>query len=859
MARCPACASEVRERAAILCPYCGVTLETTRTRTAAIGSAADAQDRPVLEQAPRREAGAVDGARFAPGRLFASRFRIVSLLGRGAMGEVYRAEDLRLGQSVALKLMSPWASHSDEASNRFASEVRLARGIVHPNVCRVFDIGEVEGWEYLSMEYVDGETLASVRQRIGRLPFEKSLDVARQLCAGLAAAHAHGVLHRDLKPSNIMLDGRGRVRIMDFGIATRVGDRVHEIAGTPAYIAPEQLAGAAATERSDLFALGLVLYEICTGTTVFDVRTFEERLRTRFDPLTLGLRDGMDPRMAPAVRACLAADPADRPASAAEVAAGFPGGDAISAALAEGRVLPPDIVAAAGASRPMSRGHAWLLLAAVFAGALLVAAGNGRLTVTPEDIPKPPEVLAERAVQLLATIGHGATAADRASWFDAGARSGRTRALRFVYRTSPQHLIPQNLFHFVTISDPPMDVRGMATVVLDLSGRLVSLSRVAPLSEPASPPAPWPLLFSAAGLTVDDFEQSSGGRPPVLPHDLRVTWTPRRPGLPALVTAATFGSVPVYFNVDDTGGSDMPRRGVLSTRRSAGGEAALWLAVIVIFTTTVVMVRRNLRAGEGDLRGALILALVVVGGGFASTMLRAHHVPDPVEELVLVISIIGWMLVWGVFSWLSYVAFEPHVRRLWPRTLVSWTRLLAGRVRDPLVGRDVLIGALGGVALAGAAVLQVIGDGHAPSDPLVALSLDALLTPGRLTSYVIFAAVDALQYALGAVFLLLFLRLVLRRTWPAIGILIAFSLLLAEGAGLPYAIGGAALFFVVVLRVGLLSGATMLITQRLLTRIPITLDLGAWYAGTTTVVMLLVVGLALWGFSAATVRRTRAW
>jgi serine/threonine-protein kinase len=327
--------------------------------------------------------------------------------------------------------------------------------------------------------------------------------------------------------------------------------------------------------------------------------------------------------------------------------------------------------------------------------------------------------------------------------------------------------------------------------------------------------------------------------------------------LPPLVSAVTFGNVPVYFNV--AAGGDMPRPGVLSTRRSAGGEAALWLAIIVIFTTTVVMVRRNLRAGEGDLRGALILALVVVGGGLASTLLRAHHVPNPIEELVLVISVIGWTLVWGVFSWLSYVAFEPHVRRLWPRTLVSWTRLLAGRVRDPLVGRDLLIGVLGGVALAGAAVLQVIADGRAPSDPLVALSLDALLTPGRLTSHVIFAMVDALQYALGAFFLLLFLRLVLRRTWAAIVVLIAFSLLLAEGAGLPYAIGGAALFFVVVLRVSLLSGAAMLITQRLLTRTPITLDLGAWYAGATTMVLLVVVGLALWGFSTATVRRRHAW
>jgi serine/threonine-protein kinase len=382
----------------------------------------------------------------------------------------------------------------------------------------------------------------------------------------------------------------------------------------------------------------------------------------------------------------------------------------------------------------------------------------------------------------------------------------------------------------------------------------MSFSRIAQTSEPARADPPWPPLFSAAGLTIDDFELSSGGRPPLLPHDRHFTWTSRRPGLPPLISTATLSGAPVYFSVGSAAVPDIPRSGVLSTRRSAGGEAALWLAIIVIFTATVVMVRRNLHAGEGDLRGALILALVVVGGGLASTLLRAHHAPNPIEELVLVLSIIGWTLVWGIFSWLSYVAFEPHVRRLWPRTIVSWTRLLAGRLRDPQVGRDVLAGVLGGVALAGAAVAQVIADGHAPSDPRVALSLDALLTPGRLASYMIFAVVDALQYALGAFFLLLFLRLVLGRTGPAIVVLIAFSILLAEGAGLPYAIGGAALFFVVVLRVGLLSGATMLITQRLLTRIPMTLDPGAWYAGATTSVMLLIMGLALWGFIAATGR-----
>ena len=160
------------------------------------------------------------------------------------MGEVYRADDLKLGQPIALKLMSFYGTRRREAFKRFAGEVRLTRGIAHPNVCRVYDIGEAEGWHYLSMEYVDGETLESLLRRIGRLPTDKALDIARQLFAGVAAAHERGVLHRDLKPSNIMVDGRGQIRIMDFGLAVSIAEgTIREIAGTPAYMAPEQLVG----------------------------------------------------------------------------------------------------------------------------------------------------------------------------------------------------------------------------------------------------------------------------------------------------------------------------------------------------------------------------------------------------------------------------------------------------------------------------------------------------------------------------------------------------------------------------------------------------------------------------------------
>ena len=255
--------------------------------------------------------------------LRATRFRIVSLLGRGGSGEVYRAEDLRLGQSVAVKLLS--AAESDETSvQRFTSEVPSWHAASSTRMCAACStLARPRGG--ITSRWNTSTVRRSPRfvQRIGRLPAEKALDVARQLCVGLDAAHAHGVLHRDLKPSNIMLDGRGRVRIMDFGVATRVGEHVGEIAGTPAYMAPEQLTGAATAERSDIFALGLVLYEIFTGSPVFEAHTYGERVRVQFDPHRLAL-PGIDPAAASIVRACLALDAADRPANAAEVAARLP-------------------------------------------------------------------------------------------------------------------------------------------------------------------------------------------------------------------------------------------------------------------------------------------------------------------------------------------------------------------------------------------------------------------------------------------------------------------------------------------------------------------------------------------------------
>src|SRR5512132_3120335 len=187
------------------------------------------------------------------------------------------------------------------------------------------------------MEYIDGEDLASLLRRIGRLPSDKALDLARQLCAGLAAAHERGVLHRDLKPANVMIDGEGQVRITDFGLAAIAGSAHNPLAGTPAYMAPELLAGKEASVQSDVYALGLVLYELFTGRRAFSAPTVAELVRLQNEssitPPTRLVKD-LDPAIERAILRALDHDPAMRPRSALAIAGSLPGGDPLAAALA---------------------------------------------------------------------------------------------------------------------------------------------------------------------------------------------------------------------------------------------------------------------------------------------------------------------------------------------------------------------------------------------------------------------------------------------------------------------------------------------------------------------------------------------
>ena len=287
---CPRCQSEISPDA-VACSSCGFSFnDATQPLDYSSGSPAQADSSAKANIASARSdkrsftsLDSIDDARFVPGTILAERYRIVGLLGKGGMGEVYRADDLKLAHPVALKFLPDHLLSDTAALQRFHREVRVARQVSHKNVCRVYDIGEIDGRHFLSMEYIKGEELSSLLRRIGRLPQDKALQLARQICAGLAAAHDIGFIHRDLKPANIMIDADGNARILDFGLGGLTGEFAEEEvrAGTPAYMSPEQIEGQEQSIQSDIYSLGLVFYELFTGKRAFEAPTLNELIKLR--------------------------------------------------------------------------------------------------------------------------------------------------------------------------------------------------------------------------------------------------------------------------------------------------------------------------------------------------------------------------------------------------------------------------------------------------------------------------------------------------------------------------------------------------------------------------------------------------
>lgn len=818
-------------------------------------------------------------AMLAPGVVLSGRYRIVSRLGAGAMGEVYRADDLKLGQPVALKFLPDHLAGDPVRLARFHGEVRMAREVSHPNVVRVHDISESQGRHFISMEYVDGEDLDSLIRRIGRLPADKGLELARELCLGLSAAHEQGVLHRDLKPANVMIDGRGRVRISDFGLAIRAPEgRSTDVAGTPAFMAPEQFDGEA-TPASDVYALGLVLYQMFVGEAAFSGGSVAEIARRHRDDRPPQPRDRVpeiDPQLEELILRCLEKEPAARPSTALSVAASLPGGDPLAALVAAGQTPPPELIARAKTAEGLSTAAATSLLAFVLIGLPIgLALIEPLLLFRQVPLERAPEVLAEDARRLLRSIGEGDPRGGESAFGFAYSRPVRgpfahpealddLAPVHFWYRLAPLALTPLDRSAGVSADDPPTTGAGMVTVWLDTSGRLLELVRV-PVAGRETAPDEWQSLFEAAGLKRDAFEETAALAVSPVASDARHAWRGEVGDRELRVDAASLAGRLSWFRVQ----RERSKPGDAADGAGESGRAArLWrlrttflVIYVVVLIAGSLLAWRNLKLGRSDRAGAFRIAAYVTVARLAAWVLAGHHTADPAGLQLALRDVLSRTLYNAVVLAVLYLAVEPIVRRRWPHSLISWSRLLRGRLVDPIVGRDVLVGVAAAVAMAlvftTGRLAPTWWGGEAPV--LMLVNLDLLGDTPRVLSWILTTQIGALWSCLLFTVFFVMLQWAMKSAALAAGSgILLFTALsgLNTSGGRPSEVVALVvvmgILFYTLSRFGFLATAVMvfgLSDGRL--SIPATTDLSQWYGQATGVWLVVMSGLALYGYWAA--------
>lgn len=789
---------------------------------------------------------------WSPGEWIAERFRIVQSLGQGGMGQVYLAEDDELnGELVAIKVLRVGNV------NLLRREVELARKVTHPNVCRVHDLIAASGQTFLSMEYIPGQGLDKLLRQAGKLNESRAKKFAIQICQGLQAAHDKKVLHRDLKPANVLIDDNGEVHLADFGLACSTQDGLPGDGGTILYMSPEQLAGQKFTPASDIYSLGLVLFEMYTGRRLFQ---FAERTAALTERRDLHLSEHpefykLSPQVRDTIAACLHVKPQDRLTSADDV-----------------RHLLNDQPVENLRQPHWNRTLARICLGLVLLSLAVVVALADRVTLIGMANPEEPRfTLRKIASDLLREKGYPAPVD-----FGAGLISRSSTAfvpdgrIWYYYRESPVLLVPNQFFPIdywlwqsftpgiVTLENPAPMIPGMVALILDEQGGLVQLHIVpgASAEVPATgfDLANWREVMPEACRNLNWLPEENPKPDPSMTfaYDKLSVWTARDPQTNKawrLTTAEHRGQV-IYVQCLPVGAKALRKAEV-------GVGTELYFSLLVLACLVAI---HNIWRGVCDHRSAIKVAIVVFLVALLGHYLAAHHL-WAIHELDILEIGLAMSLYLGFVAWVAYVAIEPFVRRYLPEAFLGWNRLLAGQFDNPILGRDLLIGTL--LASFNAAVTYLAFLTMTPSACPIEGPNGGLVEPrtflGVLLVWLSFSTVLSL--------LMLVSLIVARRLLPRWGAALACVLLWTVPFLLPFA---APTPLTILLSLALTS-LTVLVLDRYgflplvvswLVRLallgPITLEATRWYSNISFCLLLAIVSIACYGMWSSTRSLLRA-
>jgi hypothetical protein len=772
--------------------------------------------------------------RFPPGSILQQRYHMLASLGSGGMGEVYRARDLALDQTVALKFLSADVTGHAEGVAPLVNEVAVARGIAHPGICRVHDLGFADGIPFISMELIEGETLDQRLRRQGTPSLDEARSLMHQLCEALAAAHEQGIVHCDLKPSNVMVTPTGQVKVTDFGVAGLITalERRTGAFGTAAYLPPERLAGAPPTCASDVYALGVLLLDLLVGTNATAAVRPGRHARVRRLAARSAMRTARVPRdVADLIDSCLHEDPHARPASARQVL------DELTKVIWEPEVRPLSSPAA-------TRRRAAVLVLLALAGLIGVVewSPHVQLALLAPAVSSP-ATLDTRGRELLRELGYPAPRDVVSGFFvepNALARDALSRReempegddpmLRYFYRESDRPIVgAYDAWH----PEPRLPWRNTERgVELAPDARLLAFHGPPPPdggSDRAAADA-WRVLWTAAGNRNDPEALQSGPN----------TW-------------------PVDFP-----DARSPEAAVPSRRMRL---LAFWnIAGLVIgLITAGVFGRRAWRHGQVDLGAARHVAaslLVVVP---VAWLLVTHH-SLTAEHMQNVLRLVAWSLWVAGAAAICFAATSAQAARWWPGAFGPGLRWIRRGKADSSFGMDLLVGTVAGIALAlvdRAYIVVPAVFGWPPPSPFTALAYlnlqpQLLGGPAAALGYLFYQAAHLGWLISVNLWWFCLLKLMLRQTALAAAGKVALDTYLIAPATNPWIVGaaytatgfGTSLWLFI--HHGIVAAFVAGFVRATLLNFPLTLSADLWFSPLSGLAFLVAGSLLVAGFRITT-------